>query len=708
MIVKLKLKNWKSHEDSEFTFSKGVNALFGIMGSGKSSAMDGLSFGLFGTFPLLNQRKLKLDDVIKSKPKQAQSAEVELEFLGAKGEIFTVLRKVNYGKGTTVSELRQNGELIEGPNSQRVTEQVCKLLGVDYDLFSRAVYSEQNQIDHFLSIPKGQRMAQIDKLLRIDKFEAARKTATSVRNMLDESYFAKEKVIKEMLSEDDEKAEIALKSEIDNQKEAELTLKEELKNLKGAADKLSAELKKLEKNQAELNSLNNKIESKRGQVSQLSESIKSLELELAESQKTLDAPAEENKEELELNTKLADLINLHGDSDTVSKKLDNLKKEIADSEKDLKVLAARAEHSEHIVNELHDKDSCPLCETDLKRGKKKELLSAHNERLKSIGLEKLELAKTIEVNIPQIKELGEALDEIKALEKQLESFKAELETQKKLAAERKKNLQTAEKKIKTEKSALEKLESETKALEELANKSGFDDKLFAELRNSYEEAIKKQSEIGAKLEGLQSLAEEKKKRLDEIERKKALKAEHEKDLAWTGETKKGMEKFQTALQRTQESLREEFIEVVNEVMDEIWGTLYPYGDIETVKLAVDAGDYVLRAKTSAGWYDVEGRVSGGERTMASLALRIAFSLALAPNLSWLVLDEPTHNLDAQSIDELAELLKTRMPKLIDQIFLITHEERLEAAVSGHLYKLERDKEIDGATKVFMVSGPDTA
>ena len=71
-----------------------------------------------------------------------------------------------------------------------------------------------------------------------------------------------------------------------------------------------------------------------------------------------------------------------------------------------------------------------------------------------------------------------------------------------------------------------------------------------------------------------------------------------------------------------------------------------------------------------------------------------------------MLDEPTHNLDSEAIDELSITLRERLPDLINQIFLITHEEKLESAVSGFLYKLERNKSIDEPTKVLQISGSD--
>ena len=54
----------------------------------------------------------------------------------------------------------------------------------------------------------------------------------------------------------------------------------------------------------------------------------------------------------------------------------------------------------------------------------------------------------------------------------------------------------------------------------------------------------------------------------------------------------------------------------------IWNELYPYGDFSGVRLTIDK-DYVLQLKGSDGWISVEGVASGGERSLACLALRIA-------------------------------------------------------------------------------------
>src|SRR5271157_1810109 len=121
MITDVKLKNWRSHLDSEFKFSSGTNALLGSMGSGKSSTMDAICFAFFGTFPNLQTKKLKLDDIIMKKPSEKSEAEVEVDF--NLGDVnYSVKRVIEKGKGTTYSEIRENGKLLEAPNTLRVTE----------------------------------------------------------------------------------------------------------------------------------------------------------------------------------------------------------------------------------------------------------------------------------------------------------------------------------------------------------------------------------------------------------------------------------------------------------------------------------------------------------------------------------------------------------------------------------------------------------
>ncbi|KKU63840.1 MAG: SMC domain protein, partial [Candidatus Amesbacteria bacterium GW2011_GWA1_47_16] len=110
------------------------------------------------------------------------------------GSEWSLRRTISKTKATS-AELKNNGKLVEGPQPSRVNETLEKLLKVDYDLFTRAIYSEQNAIDMFLTIPKGSRMKKIDELLAIDRFEKARATVTAVLNRVNVSVTDKQSLV---------------------------------------------------------------------------------------------------------------------------------------------------------------------------------------------------------------------------------------------------------------------------------------------------------------------------------------------------------------------------------------------------------------------------------------------------------------------------------------------------------------------------------
>jgi len=161
--------------------------------------------------------------------------------------------------------------------------------------------------------------------------------------------------------------------------------------------------------------------------------------------------------------------------------------------------------------------------------------------------------------------------------------------------------------------------------------------------------------------------------------------------------------FEKAVVATQEELRRQFVETVNYTMNQLWSTLYPYGDFIEIKLHIEEGDYVLKLLSKSGvWNNADGVASGGERSIACLALRIAFALVLAPHLRILILDEPTANLDANSIAELTATLRERISEFMDQTIIITHVPELEEAVTGSAYRLNRDKTTDGVTDIVKL------
>jgi len=884
MITRIKLKNWRSHTNSEFIFTKGVNALVGIMGSGKSSVMDALCFGLFGSFPLLQARKLKLDDIIRSVPSPVDSLEVEVEFIGHDGVAYTVQRIIKRGKGTVSANLRKERTLIEGPNAQRCTEYISKLLKIDYDVFSRAVYADQNQLDYFLEIPRGQRMARIDKLLHINRFETARKNTLSLIKKISIEQSTKkeltdtllgsdeidnlEKIIeeKEKIEEDlqnlndihekhesdfnshkNQLNELTKKSEqftqftqqknnidghieqlrliqnkdindisIYNTNDIENKLKEtqnKLATIKSQREKRN----ELEKSESELHGkkeilskrfdeLKNEIatlsidpnvseslsvdglqklrDKKQQELSQNIETFTALKFEeqLLANQKEVHDKIFVSK--IEIDTQLKNLIQPFESKEGYVESFSYINTKIVDHEHKRDSLKIRRDYADHFLKHLESKHSCPLCKSDLSDSTKNTVLDEQKSFIDQFGTQKSDVDTELEQLYIKKTKFEEVLNTLHQLENKRDSYNQELETisnvQTKLGTLILK-IQEVETKIQSIKPELEEIDNKITIISsiESANteKTSIDTELKLiisrqiELKNQLQslsltsdisekdlenqctefqsilDALHLESKITVKIKeqntleqqistlnfnpetletyrnkvaelrvaedrfieqikSINNLLEEKIKRIDEINKKQDQITLAQSEISKLQYSIENLQKFSTAVQKTQSSLRKEFISIVNTVMSEIWQTLYPYGDLKSARLAIEDGDYVLQVFTNDTWKSVEGQISGGERSISALALRIAFSLALAPNLSWLILDEPTHNLDTTAIEELTVTLRERLPGIIDQIFLITHEERLENAVSGYLYRLDRNKALDEPTQVKKMIGPE--
>lgn len=229
------------------------------------------------------------------------------------------------------------------------------------------------------------------------------------------------------------------------------------------------------------------------------------------------------------------------------------------------------------------------------------------------------------------------------------------------------------------------------------------EKDLSEMENRLKELIAKKSEVETKILSSDQLIKERESRISEYEKELEQMLKERDEIKRLDVLIRDFKTFEKALGLTQTELRSEFVEAVNYTMNSLWATLYPYQDLAGIRLFAEEGDYILQLKESSGrWSNVEGIASGGERGIACLALRISFALVLAPHLQLLVLDEPTANLDRNAISVMSKTLREKINEFIDQVFIITHEEELEEAVTGNAYRLERDKSKDEATRIISL------
>jgi exonuclease SbcC len=659
MIRRVVLNNWKSHLRSEFEFSPGVNAMVGIMGSGKTSVLQAISFALYGTIPAIQSRRISLDDMIMKRPQRKEKAEVEVEFIAGRN-VYSVKREIRLGKGTTHAEIRENGRLLD-VNPKGVTSEVERILEMDYDLFTKAVYSEQNAIDFFLRIPRGQRMELIDRMLRLDRFDFVRAESVSLSNRIAGSVTERARVLDTMKRDGIEDEIGGIEKEIKGIEKEREENESMVKRLSGQISSLREELEGLEDKVDALNQKKQELEGARASLEGLEESIgkrkgaegKELEKSLKDKRKEVSFLEKGMKEERE--------------------NLREARERVASLNTEIRIIRES-------VEELRKIDAkCPLCESEISPEHKRKI---EVKRLSDEGKLRGDVKKLAEkasdssrIADEHEERLREALREMERLEAMEEGIR---------------ELEDLRKRRDSLKERRKELEKEIKSLGRV------DRKLISGKRDKHEALISRQSEARARMESLEERVSDRREMLRELRERLSLMDSYRREIERDRGIRESLERFTEVLKATQEQLREEFLKTVNNAMSVIWEQLYPYEDFTDIRLTIDK-DYVLQLRDSTGWVSVDGIASGGERSIAALALRVAFSMAFIPKLRWLIIDEPTHNLDSNAIDHLSEVLKERIGSFADQVFLITHEDKLSEGISGALYRLERDKSRNGPT-----------
>lgn len=793
MITRVKLKNWKSHKETELDLDEGTNVLVGIMGSGKSAVLDAITYALFGTVPSVKNRTITLDDLIRNRPVEEDSAEVEVQFVTPGGEEYIVKRVLERGGGTKFAELREgDGTLVNKPKSTAVTEDVVSLLRIDYDFFERMIYAEQNQLDRFLTLSPRQRRKRIDELLKINKFENARKNTSTLINRLDDRREEKQKDIEELREDEDIDSLPSLEKELEETKSEKKELEEKKEEIDPLLEETKEKLQEFEDFREKIEGLSKQIESVNGRIETLKQQIKKATEKLGEEIGTdletlkqrknyFEEALEKSKEEIknleeearsytaeasELKNKIENLKKQIDDLEEkiqekkekkkeldeinlskVKNELENLEKKLEEWKNERSKLKAKTESLKDSIEELRKAGSnCPVCDRPLSDELKSELIQEREDELDGLKqeisvseervseLEKdiserkevIESAKDLESDVKDLDEikdkLGEMREDLEDKEGKIEEVRSEedmirgkLEEAKEEVEQIRNQYQDIKNKIKMKKELRESKQQKNKSLEKRKDledkleekKSEYDEEKIEKLKEKRDNLIKKQEHFKTRLEEIRKLIKQRGKLVENVRKKKKTLEKREVKVEVLKESISSLQKLRKAFTQTQTSLRRQIIEAVNSMMGEIWEDIYPYNDFQEIRLSIEErreiSDYELQLRDSSdNWVPVEGITSGGERTCAALTLRISFAVVLAPGISWLVLDEPTHNLDSEGIETLAEVLRERVPRIVKQLILITHERGLESAVSGYLYRFSRNKDRDEATQIERV------
>jgi len=762
VITALSLENWKSHSKSRFDFASGTNILLGRMGSGKSSVLDALCFALYGTFPKMSRRDQTVENLVNM-GSGADYAEVSAEFTRGDKK-YSVMRRI--GRGISEAEVREEGRLVQkGP--KQVTEHVCGVLGVDYELFTRAIYSEQNRMDYLLSLNPRSRKSEIDWLLGLGQFDAVREEAGKAALRLTEQsgLLSSEADLQKITSVEAKMGE--LKTQLLKRKSALEENARESEETKGKLKGKEGEFSILSKKREAFQKETSICERERGAIERLSKEAegktKPEQEEVAEASAmkgeaekrllTLKTAARQAQNELSaIKSELAVCENRLSLAKTRAERKAKLTARITEicagkgvaelraaleaKKTDLllkvslrdRALSENAELEKAVRTLLEGRGKCPVCDSDLSGGKAHEIGKEKRERIAKNKASHEQRSLEVSAIQREITVLEKAVSEVELCRRETASIDADGTDEGKLAGQAsslsaRRTLKASEnEKLEADIAAVEK---ESVALRERATEIQNTAKLFFDLEAAKEKLASSEKSLAAldfdekKFEALrwecnalrvelakmqaEGAGEEKQvKLLEEMVtlelngiatmKQKALMASKYSQAA------EGMVLYKNALSTAQSELRTHLVSEINQALCEIWPAIYPYGDYNGVKIEADEKDYRLLMRKGE-WLEVDSVASGGERACLCLALRIAFATVLTPDIGWLILDEPTHNLDSEAVGMLSTAISEKIPSIVEQTFVITHDSALGEGVSGNVFRLERDKSKNESTRL---------
>ncbi len=730
-IDKIRLINWRSHEDTVLEFSTGTNVFVGIMGSGKSSVFDAITYGLFGRFPKSDRREVKLEDIVRFGQKEG---EVHIWFSDNDNK-YMVIRGVN--KDEAVLYNITNAKQIIQKDKKRVTTSIISLLGADYSLFTRAIYSEQNNMDYFLSLPPGKRKEELDKLLGIDRFYSALSNTNTVIRRFENR----------VADVDIEKTEIELK-QLDKQI---VTIKAQINDMNDRYVQFNDKLIKHEKNSGlkkslfesakvkkqkfdELMARKSNLSGKLDNLTEQSENIQfdqrvyeSLKFNLIETEKGIaqnfnvyTLSIKKQKDMYAEISKLSERINA---CDEAVKEVDRLKQEISGMGDVLSKLKELVSNSEDVKNklsvakqkvkELSDvkeldvgTTKCPVCgsqvddEHILKFREERNLeLKKYSQSIDELGLklndcqgaiQQSELKKSLlEKKKNNLESLEKLIDDGRGLNDKLVKLKTEYDALTSVTD----NLHTKIEQLRKDKQEmslhvkdmefglgiitnLDKVKLELKKIDGQLNDMEFDNDKYMQIYDAYKSSLSELEKIELEMKSLTELKYEKENLYNAYIKERDVLLELLSKVKVYQLKILELRKFKNAMNDTVVELRNYITNALNVAIEELWPYIYPYKDYDGIVIEATEKDYNLMIHVQGNWVEIGKVVSGGERMCAALVLRIALAIVLTPELSWLVLDEPTHNLDNQAVELMSQMLEQKIPEVVNQTFVITHDQSL--------------------------------
>lgn len=670
-LVDLRLKFFRQHRDTLLSFSDGLTGLFGPNGTGKTTVVEAIAFALFGTKTLRG----KIDGVRSFGAKSGEECGVSIG-IEHDGRRFRIERSL------TDAKLYVGGEAAPLADGGRaVTDRVSQLLGMNYEEFSAAYFTEQKGLD-FLSgqVGRAERERFIIRMMGYDKLEQAQQLLRDERR-------DKKNLIAGAAASLGSKAEIEQRIAAEQRALMEIETKyKEAEGLLAAAqrdaERARDDFQRAEERKGKFDLIAGGLTVLKARESDWLDRLQKLSQEIGRIKKLLGVsdgtPLEPDKLRQELDESLVQERRYRDEREEVQ----SLHREqVARLEAQLAVIQAQSQEAKlHAAShsKLGAGGSCPTCGQGLGESfsRVKDQARANVERLKSEiealkqGLKALAVPK-------RLAELDQLLNSLSAKHSKLKDQIALIASQQHERA----ILIKSEAEFGELTAAHQKLTNEIVKKVELQGESKHDQGSYLSIKGRFDstsrlyevarlQRVKLEGELGTKHAMLKrSTADLENWEVKSVDLKRA-----QEELFLLEESDTVLNEFR---QHVNALIRPRLAELASEFLAELTDGRYT-----TVEIREDFSPLVLEDGLA------KPVISGGEEDLLNLCLRLALSQMLTEragqSLNFLVLDEVFGSLDeGRRINVL--LLLEKLRKRFEQIVLITHLEDIKESIDNPIY-----------------------
>ncbi|MGG5505213.1 MULTISPECIES: AAA family ATPase [unclassified Myroides] len=179
--IQLALEGFYSYQDKQvidFTqlIQAGLFGIFGKVGSGKSSILEAISFGLYGESERLNARDNRAYNMMNLKSNRMS---IDFEFFNFKEEKYRIYREFRRNSKRFDDVKRGDAVLYQWKEEQWIPlphTDVENVIGLSYDNFKRTIIIPQGKFKEFIELGGKDRTKMMQEIFGLDRFDLTGKT----------------------------------------------------------------------------------------------------------------------------------------------------------------------------------------------------------------------------------------------------------------------------------------------------------------------------------------------------------------------------------------------------------------------------------------------------------------------------------------------------------------------------------------------------